>query len=78
MTIHLKPEQERILHDALSQGRFRSLEEALDQAIRSIADLQDSRQLTPRAAAEHIRELRKGNVLPAGVTIRDLIDEGRA
>ena len=78
MTIHLKPEQERILHDALSQGRFRSLEEALDQAIRSIADVEDSPPLTSRAAAEHIRELRKGNVLPAGVTIRDLIDEGRA
>jgi hypothetical protein len=79
VTIDLKPEQERILHDALSQGRFRSLEEALDQAIRSIADVhQDSPPLTPKAAAEHIRELRKGNVLPAGVTIRDLIDEGRA
>ena len=78
MTIHLKPEQERILHDALSQGRFRSLEEALDQAIRSIADVPDSPPLTPAEAAEHIRELRKGNVLPAGVTIRDLIDEGRA
>jgi plasmid stability protein len=29
-------------------------------------------------AAERIRELRKGNILPEGVTIRDLIDEGRA
>lgn len=30
------------------------------------------------AAAARIRELRKGNLLPAGVTIRDLINEGRA
>jgi hypothetical protein len=29
-------------------------------------------------AAERIRELRKGNILPEGVTIRDLIDQGRA
>jgi hypothetical protein len=29
-------------------------------------------------AAERIRELRKGNILPEGVTVRDLIDEGRA
>ena len=78
MTIDLKPEQERILHDALSQGRFRSLEEALDQAIRWIAASPDSPLRTPQEAAAHIRELRKGNVLPAGVTIRSLIDEGRA
>jgi hypothetical protein len=31
-----------------------------------------------RSAADRIRELRKGNVLPEGVTIRNLIDEGRA
>jgi hypothetical protein len=31
-----------------------------------------------RSAADRIRELRKGNVLPEGITIRDLIDEGRA
>ena len=37
MTIELKPEQERILQEALRQGRFHSVEEALDQAIQSIA-----------------------------------------
>ena len=31
-----------------------------------------------RLAAERIRELRRGNFLPEGVTIRDLIHEGRA
>ena len=31
-----------------------------------------------RLAVDRIRELRKGNVLPEGVTIRSLIDEGRA
>ena len=36
MTIELKPEQELILREALRQGRFHSVEEALDQAIRSI------------------------------------------
>jgi hypothetical protein len=30
------------------------------------------------AAAARIRELRRGNILPEGVTIRNLIDEGRA
>ncbi len=37
MTIELKPEQERILQEALRQGRFHSMEEALDQAIQYIA-----------------------------------------
>lgn len=34
--IELKPEQERILQDALRQGRFQSVEQALDEAIHSI------------------------------------------
>ena len=37
MTIELKPEQERILQEALREGRFHSVEEALEQAIQSIA-----------------------------------------
>ncbi len=41
MTIELKPEQERILQEALRQGRFHSVEEALDRAIQSIASPQE-------------------------------------
>ncbi len=37
MTITLKPEQERILQEALRQGRFQSVEQALDKALQSIA-----------------------------------------
>lgn len=33
---------------------------------------------TPAEAAERIRQMRRGNRLPAGVTIQDLIIEGRA
>ena len=33
---------------------------------------------TPAEAAARIRELRKGNILPAGATIKDLINYGRA
>ena len=33
---------------------------------------------TPAAAVARIMELRKGNVLPSGVTIRDLMSHGRA
>ena len=37
MTIELKPEQERILQQAIGEGRFHSLEVALAGAIQSIA-----------------------------------------
>jgi hypothetical protein len=36
MTIELKPEQERILKEALRQGRFQTVEQALDEALHSI------------------------------------------
>ncbi len=35
-------------------------------------------QHTPAEAAARILELRKGNMLPAGATIKDLINYGRA
>ena len=37
MTIELKPEHEDILQEALRQGRFPSMEDAIDKAIQSIA-----------------------------------------
>jgi hypothetical protein len=36
MTIELKPEQERILQEVLRQGRFQSVEQALDEALHSL------------------------------------------
>src|SRR5438874_12415782 len=48
MTIELKPEQERILQEALRQGRFHSVEEALDRALQSIAPQGGSPKRTTR------------------------------
>lgn len=42
MTIELKPEQARILEEALRQGRFHSVEEALDSAFQALAPGKDS------------------------------------
>jgi Arc/MetJ-type ribon-helix-helix transcriptional regulator len=82
MTIELTPQQERILRDSIQQGRFRSMDEALDEALRSLSTFTDASAaaecLSRSAAAERIRELRKGNILPEGMTIRAMIDEGRA
>jgi Arc/MetJ-type ribon-helix-helix transcriptional regulator len=78
MTIELNPKQEQLLQDAIQQGRFRSVDEALDEALRSIArPAAATGRYTPAEAAERIRELRKGHFLPEGMTIRSLLDEGR-
>ena len=79
MTIDLKPAHKQIIGDALRRGRFRSIDEALDQALQSVAPAAtaDPRR-TPAEAAARLRELRKGNLLPPGVTLRGLIEYGRA
>ena len=38
----------------------------------------DPSKRNPAEAAARIRELRRGNILPQGMTIRAMIDEGRA
>ena len=45
MTIELKPEQQRILEEALRQGRFQSVEQALDEALKSIVPSRPERKL---------------------------------
>ncbi len=57
--------------------------DALDIGLESLRDklnktASDNLRRTPQQAAKHIREQRKGNFLPNGITIRDLINEGRA
>ncbi|MGH9662691.1 MAG: hypothetical protein ACRD96_29340 [Bryobacteraceae bacterium] len=82
MTINLKPETERLVQQELQNGHFRSVDEMIVQGVHARREgnplsAEVSRK-TPAEAVAHIRELRRGNRLPAGVTIRDLINEGRA
>jgi hypothetical protein len=84
MTIELNPRQERLLHQAMQQRQFRSVDEALDAALSLInAPAAETAGPAPSPQARvdavaRIRELRKGNRLPEGMTIRAMIDEGRA
>ncbi len=82
MTIELKPEQERVLQEALREGRFGSVDEALDAALKSItspiAATSRGDRRTPAEAVARLRELRRGTILPAGTTIRGLIEQGRS
>jgi len=81
MTINLKPETERLVQEELQNGHFRSVDEMIVegvQARREGKSLSGAKRKTPAEAVAHIRELRRGNRLPAGVSIKDLINEGRA
>ncbi|MBV8896686.1 MAG: hypothetical protein JO051_09255 [Acidobacteriaceae bacterium] len=82
MTIELKPETERIVREELQNGHFQSVEEIIMRGVQARHDAgRSTDRQPPKTAAEavaHIRQLRQGNRLPSGVTIRDLINEGRA
>lgn len=79
MTIELKPEQEQMIQEALRSGRYRSIDEFLDEALsawkKETAHAFDRERA--QAAAARIRELRKGVTL-GGLKLKDLISEGRA
>jgi hypothetical protein len=88
MTITLKPETERLVEEELQSGHFHSVDEIIVQGVQALRKKEPLARpnffqlppgtKTPAQAAEDIRELRRGNRLPPGVTIRDMIDEGRA
>jgi predicted transcriptional regulator len=84
MKIRLLPEQEARLA-AVAARTGRSTEELVQEAVALWEEreaAQDHRgampKHTPAEAAARIRELRKGNFLPEGETIEDLIRHGRA
>ena len=81
MTIILKPETEQLVQEQLQRGHFRSVDEMIVEGVQARLGKSlshEPRRKTRAEAVAHIRELRKGNRLPTGVGIKDLIDEGRA
>jgi Arc/MetJ-type ribon-helix-helix transcriptional regulator len=79
MTIELKPEHSRIIEDAVQSGHYRSVDEFLDEAFAAWRTRDNQPKFDrekARAAARRIRELRKGVSL-RGLTIKDLVNEGR-
>jgi Arc/MetJ-type ribon-helix-helix transcriptional regulator len=49
MTIHLKPEQERIIREEIQRGHFRSPDEVLDRALAALRE----KAKTPKAPEPH-------------------------
>jgi len=76
------PETERLVQEELQQGHFRSVDEMIVQGVQARREGKplscETGRKTPAEAIAHIRQVRKGNRLPDGVTIKDLINEGRA
>ena len=83
MEIHLTAEQEAQLSQIAAQEGKGAIELAREVLLRGL-DLEvtriasRSRNTQGQQAVARILELRQGNMLPAGVTIQDLIHEGRA
>ena len=82
MTIKLKPEAKRLVQEELQSGHFTSVDEMIVEGVQARREAKplsrEVRRKTPAEAVAHMRELRWGNRLPAGVIIKDLINEGRA
>jgi hypothetical protein len=76
MVVDLKPETERLVLEEIRNGHFSSLDEIIESGIRARRHPVPSGTSRVDAVA-HIRAQRKGNRLPEGVSIRDLINEGR-
>jgi hypothetical protein len=84
MEIRLAPDQEAHLA-ALAARAGRSAAELVQEALAEWEERQAECHApparpphSPAEAAARILELRKGNILPAGATIKDLINHGRA
>ena len=76
MVVDLKPETERLVLEEIQNGHFSSLDEIIESGVRTRQSIERFVK-TPAEAVAHMRAIRSNNVLPPGMTIRELIDEGR-
>ena len=83
MNINLTPEQEKIVKEELESGRSRTVEEIVGKALHALREKeQTSSPSTPNGAqSEAVREMlafvEKNLVRLEGVSVKDLIHEGR-
>jgi hypothetical protein len=83
MTITLRPEHERLVGEAISADLIGTPDEVADVGVETIRQRLESREVSIRqqeieAAAECLRNFgEKHHLSLGGLTIKDLIDQGR-
>jgi Arc/MetJ-type ribon-helix-helix transcriptional regulator len=82
MTIHLTPEQEKIVKEELESGHFRTAEELISQALHAIrSSVPSSRASADNGShREAVREMmefvEKNRASLQGISVKELIHEG--
>jgi putative addiction module CopG family antidote len=77
MPIQLSPESERLVEQEIASGRFQSVDEIIQQGVRAQND-EAERWRRHREAIEWTLDFAKNRALPLnGITIKELIEEGR-
>lgn len=83
MNVTLRPEQERVVGEAISAGLIGTADEVVDVGVETIRQRLESRAVRSRqqeidAAAERLRNFGdKYHFSLGGLTIKDLVSEGR-
>jgi Arc/MetJ-type ribon-helix-helix transcriptional regulator len=83
MKISLTPDQEKIVKEELESGRFRTVEEIVGEALHALREKEQSSGTgTPNGTQrEAVREMlafvEKNHVRLEGVSVKELIHEGR-
>jgi hypothetical protein len=86
MNVDFTPEQQPFVQHAIESGRIHRPEDAVEEALSLWVERERAAhyfgtrgfdKARAQAAATRMREQRKRHILPPGVTIRSMIDEGR-
>jgi putative addiction module CopG family antidote len=77
MPIQLSPETERLVEQEIANGRFHSVDEIIRQGVRTL-DGEEERWRKHREAIDSIRDFALNKARPLnGITIKEMIEEGR-
>lgn len=79
MAIQLSPETERLVEQEIASGRFRSVDEIIQQGIKAEdSEIEAERWRKHREAIAWTLDFMRNKALPLeGITLKELIEEGR-
>ena len=78
MTIELKPEQERIIHEEIRNGHFRNADEVLDHALAALLEKNSSLKSEPKKPRKNFAQfLMESPLAGSGLDLERDKDQGR-